>query len=407
VWDFKKIRSNILKRRITLLCSSFPPEKGAAPSRMYHLAKMLQLNDYEVTVICAMPNYPTGQIFEGYKSRILIKEKYDEIDIIRTWLIPTNSSNKIFRTISLLSYSISLYTLAFWQLLKSKPNLVYISSPPFITGFIGTKLARLTKAKIVLNISDLWPQSASDLGFIKEGWLYQYLLRKELKMYQTADALTVQSLSIEQHLLSKKILKKIFLYRNLQPSIWQANTQRCKGKRKIVYAGLLGIAQGVYEIIQAVNFAELDTELHIYGQGYELAKIEAFIKSHPENHVFYHGSYAAEKIPQILQQYHAMLVPLSSKIEGAVPSKIFNAIANGLPILFSGNGEGAEIVLNTQTGFVNDTSDFGSLYTNIKRLVNMSDEEYEKIRTRCIACSKSEFNSSVQDERLVRFLETV
>jgi len=77
--------------------------------------------------------------------------------------------------------------------------------------------------------------------------------------------------------------------------------------------------------------------------------------------VFYHGSIPASDVPQMLTQFHAMLVPLSATIEGAVPSKIFNAFANGLPILFCGSGEAAQIILDTQTGFVSDVQDFDGL----------------------------------------------
>ncbi|MFA6152710.1 MAG: glycosyltransferase family 4 protein [Chitinophagaceae bacterium] len=393
-----------MTKRITLFCSSFPPETGAAPGRMYHLAIMLQQKGFEVQVIAAMPNYPTGKIFSEYRRKFLHKEIVDGISVTRIWLIPTHSSNKIKRAISLLSYTFSLLTLGRKELVKSKPDLIILSSPPFVTGYIGGLIAKITKAKILLNVSDLWPKTAHNLGFIKEGKLLSFLQNLELKMYQNANAISAQSNSIKKHIESLTPHKKIFVYRNLQPAQPTAKLDRPEGKRKIVYSGLLGIAQGVAAIVQVINFAALGTELHLYGQGYELRQILDFIKQHPENGVYYHGSVSAKKIPEILTQYHAMLIPLSSNIEGAVPSKIFNAYANGLPILFCGHGEAAEIIDETQTGLTCASGDYQVLSHNIQRFISFSEEEYNSLRQNCLQCNESQFNKSKQDTAFVDFL---
>lgn len=397
----------IQKKRITLLCSSFPPETGAAPTRMYHLAKMLLQHQHEVTVICAMPNYPTGKIFPAYKRRLLVKENFEGINIIRTWLIPTHSSSKMIRAISLLSYTVSLFLLAKKQLLNSQPDLVLVSSPPFVTGFLGLRIAHRCKAKVVLNVSDLWPQSAYDLGFIKEGPFYSFLQKQEQKMYQLADAFSTQSVTIQKHIQELGNSQPSFVYRNLQPDFVQAKQARPSGKRKIVYAGLLGIAQGVLGIIQSIDFAALGTELHIYGQGFELALIKEWTALHPDRGVYYSGALSSEEIPNMLVNYHAMLIPLSASIEGAVPSKIFNAIANGLPILFSGEGEAAEIVQRNQIGFVNKPLDYEQLKENISRLITLSHEEYETMRSDCHLCSETVFNKELQDKNFLEFLSSI
>lgn len=395
------------KKRITLLCSSFPPETGAAPIRMFHLAKMLSENNYEVTVISAMPNYPTGKIFKKYRAKIIVKENLEGINVIRTWFIPTHSSNRWKRAISLLSYTSSLYLLAMRQLFLSKPELIIISSPPFVTGYFGLKIAKLSKAKVILNVSDLWPQSAHDLGFIKEGPFYHFLQSRERKMYQLADAFSVQSLKIKQHIEGAGSTQTAFVYRNLQPNSIQAKTERPEGKRKIVYAGLLGIAQGVLAIIQSVDFAALGTELHIYGQGFELEKIKEYLSQHKNKGVYYNGSLPAEEIPSMLVAYHAMLIPLSAQIEGAVPSKIFNAMANGLPVLFSGAGEAAELVKGYEIGFVNAPMDFHQLKENIAELMSLNKAEYETMRKKCFYCSEEVFNKEKQDRLFLEFLASV
>jgi hypothetical protein len=395
------------QKNITLLCSSFPPEIGAAPSRMYHLAKMLTQQGYCVSVIAGMPNYPSGKILNQYKGKFTVAEQVEGINVWRTWLIPTHSSSKTKRLISLLSYSCSLLFVAYGLMRKANPNIVIVSSPPFVSGFIGTKMAKRIGAKIILNVSDLWPQSAKDLGFIQDGLFLKYLQQKEQAMYARADAFSVQSLTIAAHIKNLGHTQPLFVYRNLQPSIQQADQSRPAGKRKLVYAGLLGIAQGVFDIINAINFAELDTELHLYGQGFELEKIISFISQNPDNGVFYHGSIPAEEIPNSLTQYHAMLVPLSSSIKGAVPSKIFNAFANGLPIIFCGDGEAAQIISETQTGFISHIQDFDGLKNNIRKFTLLSEESYRQLRNNCLACHNNEYNKERQDKSFIEFLNKI
>jgi hypothetical protein len=395
------------QKNITLLCSSFPPEIGAAPSRMYHLAKMLTQQGYCVSVIAGMPNYPSGKILNQYKGKFTVAEQVEGINVWRTWLIPTHSSSKTKRLISLLSYTCSLLFVAYGLMRKANPNIVIVSSPPFVSGFIGTKMAKRIGAKIILNVSDLWPQSAKDLGFIQDGLFLKYLQQKEQAMYARADAFSVQSLTIAAHIKNLGHTQPLFVYRNLQPSIQQADQSRPAGKRKLVYAGLLGIAQGVFDIINAINFAELDTELHLYGQGFELEKIISFISQNPDNGVFYHGSIPAEEIPNSLTQYHAMLVPLSSSIKGAVPSKIFNAFANGLPIIFCGDGEAAQIISETQTGFISHIQDFDGLKNNIRKFTLLSEESYRQLRNNCLACHNNEYNKERQDKSFIEFLNKI
>lgn len=354
-----------------------------------------------------MPNYPTGKVFHAYKGKLIVQENPEGINVVRTWLIPTHSSNKMKRAISLLSYTASLFLLARKQLIMSQPDLVLVSSPPFVTGYFGLRLAKKSKAKVVLNVSDLWPQSAYDLGFIKEGSLYDFLQKQEQKMYQLADAFSVQSIAIQKHIAQSGNHQASFVYRNLQPVFVQGKQARPEGKRKIVYAGLLGIAQGVLGIIQSIDFAALGTELHIYGQGYELEPIKEWIATHPDCAVHYLGFLPSEKIPAMLVNYHAMLIPLSASIEGAVPSKIFNAMANGLPVLYSGVGEAAEIISSNRIGFVNAPLDYLQLRENFRRLLALSDEEYETMRMECHRCSETIFNKEEQDQKFLEFLSSI
>lgn len=391
--------------KIVLFCSSFPPENGAAPIRMYHLAKTLQAQGFKVEVIAAMPNYPTGRIFPAYKGKYYIREVWDNIRITRIWMIPTNTSNRFKRAISLLSYSLSILSLGYHSLRRSNADLVILSSPPFVCGYFGTLISRWSGIKTLLNISDLWPQSAYDLGFVKAGLLYTYMVRAEKKMYHRADAFCAQSAVIHRHIHRFLPEKDVFIYRNLQPMSPYIHQERPAGKRKIIYAGLLGIAQGVLDIVRHIDFKHLGTELHIYGQGYELDPILEFISQYPEKGIHYMGKAPASEMPAIIADYHAMLIPLSTAIEGAVPSKIFNSIANGIPALFAGSGEGASIVKDNGIGWVSASKDFKALQKNIVALTQMDPTRYALLREHCIHTAGQTYNKAQQDTEFISFIK--
>lgn len=391
---------------ITILCNSFPPETGAGPTRIYNLAQMLHQRGYKVEVITSMPNYPTGKIFPGYRNKIVQKEIMDGVLVRRIWQFPSNSKLAFKRIVSMLSQTTAMYMLALPYLLKKKPSIILVSSPPILLGYAGVIISKITGSKSVLNISDLWPLSALELGYIQKGSFYRLLEGIEKRMYKLSDAVVGQSNEILEHIKGKSTSdKNNFLYRNLQENNLQPSEINPSGKKKIVYAGMLGIAQGVLNMIQAINFTELNVELHIYGEGFEKPEIIAFIQNNPNNGVVYHDSIPGKAIPEMLRQYHATLIPLTSIIHGAVPSKIFMAISNGLPVLFSGGGEGAQIVIDGKIGWVNKPSDFEGLKHNIKTFSKISETEYQQLKNNCWALTNDLFNKEKQDQAFDMFLQ--
>ena len=184
----------------------------------------------------------------------------------------------------------------------------------------------------------------SDIA-LGEGSLYhKILLHMERFLYQNASAYQGQSQEIIDHIQTFGYEKPHFLYRNLQPLVVVSNNSvPCRDTFKIVYAGLLGVAQNILSIVKHINFKELGAELHIYGGGNQATQIQQFVNQH-DCGIKYHGYQPKETINSVLGQYHASIIPLSVRIKGAVPSKIFDLLPHGIPILFSGGGEGENII---------------------------------------------------------------
>lgn len=176
---------------------------------------------------------------------------------------------------------------------------------------------------------------------------------------------------------------------------------------KIVYAGLLGVAQGVLGIIEHIDFRQLGAELHIYGGGNQKEAIKRYIIEHHEEPVFFHGYVEAHEMNDVLSQYDASLIPLVTYIRGAVPSKIFDTMPLGLPIIFCGEGEGAEIIRKYQLGFVSPPLDYEALAQNIKTLSQMSEQERHQMAERGRQVSQGIFSFSHQMDDCYEFIAGV
>ena len=137
-------------------------------------------------------------------------------------------------------------------------------------------------------------------------------------------------------------------------------------KLHIVYAGLLGVAQGIHSMLNNLDFSNI--HLHIYGAGAELEIIKTFIKTHNELPITYYGSVSRDVILKKLPEYHVAIVPLLNRIYGSVPSKIFELALLGMPIIYFGGGEGEMLVDKFNLGWVAKAGDYDSLNNCIKSI---------------------------------------
>ncbi len=364
---------------ILIITSYFPPESGAASNRIYHLAEGLQNNEYEVKVLTPLPNYPTGKIFEKYKGKFRHSSTENHIKIHRLWIYASNSKNKVLRLIAMLSYSFSLVWFFIWN---PVPKKVIVQSPPLLVAFTCMLFLKSKKRQLILNVSDLWPIAGLELGAFKKNFSYKMLERIEFYNYKHADMILGQSDEILTHVQTIVKDKKFFLYRNYPDFEVQNNHiyQASEGKIKIVYAGLLGIAQGIFRLIQELDYSTI--ELHIYGAGAEQQLIENYIKNHPELPLYYYGELSRNDLHNELLNYDITIIPLLNRIYGSVPSKLFEYAKLGMPMLYFGGGEGEIIMEKYALGWVANAGDYQHLnliISSIKKQ-NISSELREKIK---------------------------
>ncbi|PTM09199.1 MAG: glycosyltransferase WbuB [Bacteroidetes bacterium] len=385
---------------ILIITSYFPPEIGAASNRIFHLADGLQKRNYKISVITPLPNYPTGKIFDNYKGKIKQTSLENNITIYRLWIYATVSKNKLVRLFAMLSYSFSLI----WFFVFNKiPETVIVQSPPLLVAFTSMLFLRSKKRKLILNVSDLWPIAGLELGAFRKNISYRLLEKIERFNYKTADLVLGQSEEILTHITSMFPEKETFLYRNypdFETSELKFKNPFSEKRIKIVYAGLLGVAQGVHKLCEQLDFYNI--EFHIYGSGAEQKQIELFIKENPKLPIYFHGSVLRKKLHKEIVNYDIAVIPLLNRIYGSVPSKIFEYAKLGLPILYFGGGEGELLVKENKLGWVAEAGNYENLNLIVSK-INKSEItiDYKQL-LKNNACEKFNFNRQL--DKVTKFI---
>jgi len=386
---------------ILIISNYYPPEKGAAANRIEQLALKLNQNKYNVSVICPLGNYPKGELFDEYKDKFSVTENRDGITVKRLWIYPSVSKNLLVRIISVLSFSAMLF---FYLLFKKTPKKVIVQSPPLLLSFISVFVLSLKNKKIILNISDLWPMAAIELNALKkDSFSHKFSLFLERYIYKKATLILGQSNEIITHVHTLFSDKKCYLYRNFPDhnvSVIELKTEENQPV-KIFYAGLLGIAQGVFELCQKIDLKGLNVELHIFGDGAEKTQLEALISSEKEQRLFFHGMLDRTELHQQLKSFDVAIVPLKTRIYGSVPSKIFEYGSLGFPILYFGGGEGETIVIENNLGWVATVGDYNDLNEKIKIISTVKKTELDLMKRQVFEKSQRVFDLDNQVKNLI------
>ncbi len=348
---------------------------GAPQNRLSEIAKQFVDRGHEVIVLTAMPNYPTGKIYPGYGG-FYREEIIQGVTVKRTWIYPTKKVG-LHRLLSYFSFVFS--SIIAGALRLPKVDYILTESPPLFLGFSGFLLSRLKRARLIFNVSDLWPESAVHMGMVKDGlslklawWLEKFCYRKSwLVSGQSREILqNIQARfpAVPTHHLSNGVDTVRFQPDNHSETL----RAELSGGRKCVavYAGLHGVAQGLDQILQAA--AQLkdvkDLAIALVGDGPEKQLLQDRAKEMGLDNVRFLAPVAREKMPALLASSDISLVVLKSRLPGAVPSKIYEAMGAGIPIILAAEGEAAQIVSETRSGIAVNAGDTAGIATALRDL---------------------------------------
>ncbi|WP_420378523.1 glycosyltransferase family 4 protein [Gilvibacter sp.] len=387
-----------MAKHICIVSNYYPPEMGAAANRIQILAESLQAKGMQVTVLCPLPNYPFGELFEGYPKTGPYTEQINGIRTVRLSTFATKSTKPWLRFKAMGAFAKSVSK----QLRQQHPyDIVIIQCSPLLVGYHSLRTAKKLGLKAVINISDIWPLAAVELGAMRKGLIYAWMRKMEKFIYRHADAILGQSEEILTHVQKEGATAPLLLYRNF-PRVSAASLCKTPVKDvKVVYAGLLGAAQGILELCKQIELPA-NWELHIYGQGNEQEAIASYLNANSKS-IIYMGSLTKEELHGKLSDYHLALAPLKTRIYGSVPSKLFELPHFGLPVLYLGAGEGAQVVQQYKLGWSVSGSDWKAMNA---LLVQLDGDKSQWPRPEELQqTARENFVPEPQLERLVALLD--
>lgn len=351
---------------------------------MGSLAAEIRRQGHEVRVVTALPNYPTGRVFPGFRGRLFLREIRDEIPVFRSWVFPAQSARMIPRLANYFSFCLSSLLAFFWM---GKPDVIFVDSPPLFLALTALLLARLKRARWVMNISDLWPDAVADSGMVHSGFLLQMARRIESFLYRQADFVSTVTEGIGTILRDSKGVpakKLLFLAIGVDTHLFRPRaadktlleSHKLTGKAVFIYAGTLGHAQGLPLLLDAADDlrARDDISLVFVGDGPVKGQLRTLQAQRGLHSVVFAEAVPLSEMPRWWSVARGALVPLKDQPIhlSARPSKSFPALASGVPVIFSGRGELARILSEAEAGLVIPPEQREPLVESILRLADDS-----------------------------------
>ena len=341
---------------ILFLCHYFPPEVNAPASRTYENAKRWVRAGHKVTVLTCHPSHPGGVIYPGYRNAVHAWEEIDGIQVLRVGTYLSANKGFVRRTANYISFMISAM-LQCWRV--KDVDLVVSTSPQFFCGMGGYFVSRFKRRPWVLEIRDLWPESIIAVGAITNRRVIRMLEGIESFLYRKADHIVSLTNAFKRHIMARGIpAEKISIVTNGADLERYVPGERMNEVRKELglgenvflasYIGTHGMAHGLGAVLRAAKRLQGEPGIRflLVGDGAEREKLLRDKDKQGLDNVIMLGQQPKERMPLFLAATDACMVLLikSELFKTVLPSKIFEAMAMGRPIVLGVDGESRELI---------------------------------------------------------------
>lgn len=382
--------------KLLFITQYYRPEIGATPVRLHAIAKELQRQGHSVRVVTGMPNYPTGHIFEGYRGKLSMFECIDDVEVYRAWLYPARGTGLV----RLLNY-LSFMGAAFPLLLRVSRGMDFIiaESPPPFPAVTALAVSTLTDIPVILNVADLWPEWPMRAGILTNPAVTRPLAWLSAYLYRSVAFINCVTSGIATELRSRYDVaegKLLYLPNGVDTSLFTPTGPQVKDGRKLfVYAGNHGIYNWPIVIAQAARLLSRkrsDIKFLLVGDGSQKPEVRRYVERFHVDNIELADSVPLEEVPRIYRTAYAALVTYKSNFLSR-PAKLLPAMACGLPIVYSGDGEGADLVRAAGCGIVVPPEDPAALARAVERV---SDDYHSAVSMGAIGAqlAQSEYSWS-------------
>jgi glycosyltransferase involved in cell wall biosynthesis len=398
---------------VLFLTDNFPPEVNAPASRTFEHCREWVKHGHKVTVITCAPNFPKGKVFDGYRNKLWQRETIEGIEVIRVWSYITANEGFLRRILDYQSYMVSAILAS---LFVRKVDVIVGTSPQFFTACAAYVASRLKFRPYVFELRDLWPETIKAVGAMKSSFAIDMLEKLELFLYRKAAKVISVTKSFKTNLIRRGIDgAKIEVVTNgvdisqFKPRPKDAAltaTLGLEGKFVAGYIGTHGLCQGLETLVEAADRLRGTGVVFLFlGDGARKQHLREMAAAKKLDNVVFIDSVPKAEVPRYWSILDVSVIHLQKAelFTTVIPSKLFESMGMGLPVLHGVEGESADIVREEGAGIPFEPENVDELCSALTRL-RSNPTELESFRANCLKGAQN-YDRTNLALRMMRMLE--
>jgi len=398
---------------ILFLTDNFPPEVNAPASRTFEHCREWVKAGHRVTVVTCAPNFPKGKVFDGYRNRLWQTETMEGIKVIRVWSYITANEGFLRRILDYQSYMLSAIIASIFV---RKVDLIIGTSPQFFTACAAYVVSRSKFRPYIFELRDLWPESIKAVGAMKNERAIRFLEWLEMFLYRKSAKVVSVTRSFKEILMKRGIDgSKIEVITNgVDISQFKPRPKDPEltaklgmtGKFVAGYIGTHGLAHGLETLLAAAErLRGKDIVFLFLGDGARKEALKQMAAEKQLDNVVFVDSVSKADVARYWSLLDVSVIHLKKTdlFTTVIPSKLFESMGMGLPVLHGVEGESADIVREEGAGIPFEPENVDQLCEALMRLKS-NPAELDEFRVRCLKGAQN-FDRTNLALRMMKILE--
>ena len=400
---------------VLFLTDNFPPEVNAPASRTFEHCREWVKAGHRVTVITCAPNFPKGKVFDGYRNKLWQRETMEGIEVVRVWSYITANEGFVRRILDYQSYMVSAIIAS---LFVRKVDVIVGTSPQFFTACAAYVASCLKFRPYIFELRDLWPESIKAVGAMKNERAIALLESLELFLYRKAARVISVTNSFKDNLVSRGIDgSKIEVVTNgvdlsqFKPRSKDPELERqlgLQGKFVVGYIGTHGLAHALETVLDAAErLRGTNVTFLLLGDGARKQALREDAARRGLDNVVFIDTVPKAEVPRYWSILDVSLIHLQKTelFTTVIPSKLFESMGMGLPVLHGVEGESARIVRDENAGIPFEPENADALVAALCRLKE-NPAELAQFKASCLKGAQN-YDRTNLALKMMRILESV
>lgn len=397
--------------RVLVFSQHFWPESFA----INRVVASLRQQGCELTVLTGQPNYPEGHVFDGYRAWGLGCESGPDCEILRVPLIPRRTGGALRLVMNYVSFIASASLFGPWLLRGRRFDVIFVyGTSPILQALAALAIAKLKGAALVIWVQDLWPESLSLTGYVRNPRLLALVGCVVSFIYRRSNLLLAQSRGFVAPIRELAGGTPIEVHPNpgrVPDGASASPALRLQPGFNIVFAGNLGTVQALPTVLAAARLLGPGSGIRwvLIGSGTCSEWLAEQVQAQGlRETVQLPGRFAPTDMTDIYAQADALLVSLNrgEALSRTVPSKLQDYLSAGRPVLASLDGEGAAWVREAGAGLACPAEDAEALAAAALKLRDMDAASRARMGEAARRCFEQQFAPEMLARRLVAHFES-